>query len=130
MMPMKLTARKSSQVAVSWSNISPALFTRQSTCPKLSTTVRPIAAICSASVTSASSTSAWRPMPLMSSATGPAWSMRFRSMIADVGALRRHGPRVRGADPLRRTGHDAHLVLQPIPHVLPSPPRGRAPARP
>ena len=45
-----------------------------------------------------------------------------------VGALGRHGPRVRGADPLRRTGHDAHLVLQPIPHVLPSPPRERAPA--
>ena len=42
---MKLTARKSSQVAVSWSNIRPALFTRQSTCPKVSTTLRAIPAI-------------------------------------------------------------------------------------
>ena len=31
MMPMKFTARKSSQLAVSWSNMSAALFTRQST---------------------------------------------------------------------------------------------------
>ena len=38
MIPMKLTARKSSQVAVNWSNMRPALFTRQSTPPSVSIT--------------------------------------------------------------------------------------------
>src|SRR3954451_2013839 len=37
-MPMKLTARNSSHVAVSWSNIRAALFTRQSTRPRSATT--------------------------------------------------------------------------------------------
>ena len=81
--------------------------------------LRPSPPSASASLTSASITSARRPSASMSSFTGPAWSMRFRSMIATSAPSRGQRPRVRRADALRGTGHDADLALEPFPHGFP-----------
>ena len=126
MMPMKFTARKSSHDAVSWSNIRPALFTRQSTRPSSSTTCFPTAAICSASLTSASITSARPALRLDVVLDRSRLVDALQVDDGDVGSLTRERSRVGRTDALRGTGDDADLPLESFPHGSPSP-RDRPP---
>ena len=121
MMPMKFTARKSSHVAVSWSNIERGVVHEAVDVTELVDHLScPSPVICSASVTSAFIVSARRPSASMSSSTVLRLVDALQVDDRDVGALLRHRPRVRGADSLRRTGDDADLVEQPVAHQ-PSP---------
>ena len=119
MMPMKFTARKSSHVAVSWSNISPALFTRQSTCPNVSTTCfahrRHLLGVAHVGLDHERATT--ERLDVVLDRTGLVDALEVDDR--DVGALTRQRPRVRRADALRRTGHDADLALESLPHRFP-----------
>ena len=118
-MPMKFTARNSSHVAVSWSNMSAALFTRQSTRPRSSTTF----AIAVLHLLGVGHVGLQR-----DAATTEAFDVLLHLVRlvdalqvddGDVGPVGRHRPRVRGADALGTPGDDAHLAGQSLAHSLP-----------